>query len=139
MRKKWYQKVFRSVFTKLLVIIIVTGIALNVVIVGFFVAHRHMVESSIHQNVIQYINYLIADIGNPPSAERARKIARQTLLKIHFQNQQGKWSTAGNPPDLSRGRFYAWKESPNIRFGRYHGHSFVEVSRDNGLFIFEFA
>ena len=139
MRKKWYQKVFRSVFTKLLVIIIVTGIALNVLIVGFFVAHRHMVESSIHQNVIQYINYLIADIGNPPSAERARKIARQTLLKIHFQNQQGKWSTAGNPPDLSRGRFYAWKESPNIRFGRYHGHSFVEVSRDNGLFIFEFA
>ena len=52
MRKKWYQKVFRSVFTKLLVIIIVTGIALNVVIVGFFVAHRHMVESSIHQNFL---------------------------------------------------------------------------------------
>ena len=139
MRKKWYQKVFRSVFTKLLVILIATGIALNVVIVGFFVAHRHMVESSIHQNVIQYINYLIADIGNPPSVERAREIARQTLLKIHFQNQQDKWSTAGNPPDLSRGRFYVWKESPNIRFGRYHGHSFVEVNRDNGIFIFEFA
>ncbi len=139
MRKKWYQKVFRSVFTKLLVIIIATGIALNLVVVGFFVAHRHMVESSIHQNVIQYINYLIADIGNPPSVERAQEIARQTLLKIHFQSPQNKWSTAGNPPDLNRGRFYAWKESPNIRFGRYHGHSFVEVNRDNGLFIFEFA
>ena len=100
MRKKWYQKVFRSVFTKLLVIIIATGIALNLVVVGFFVAHRHMVESSIQQNVIQYINYLIADIGNPPSVERAREIARQTLLKIHFQSPQSKWSTAGNPPDL---------------------------------------
>ena len=139
MRKKWYQKVFRSVFTKLLVIIIATGIALNVVIVGFFIAHRHMVESSIHQNVIQYINYLIADIGNPPSVERAREIARKTLLKIHFQNQQDIWSTAGNPPDLSRGRFYVWKESPDIRFGRYHGHSFVEVKRNQGIFIFEFA
>lgn len=139
MRKKWYQRVFRSVFTKLLVIIIATGIALNLVVVGFFVAHRYMVERSIYQNVIQYINYLIADIGNPPSVERAREIARQTLLQIHFQNPRDKWSTAGNPPDLSRGRFYVWKESPNIRFGRYHGHSIVEVNRNNGLFIFEFA
>ena len=139
MRKKWYQKVFRSVFTKLLVIIIATGIALNLVVVGFFVAHRHMVESSIHQNVIQYINYLIADIGNPPSVDRAREIARQTLLEIHFQSPQNKWSTAGNPPDLDRGRFYVWKESPNFRFGRYHGHSFVEVNRNSGLFIFKFS
>jgi signal transduction histidine kinase len=139
MRKKWYQKAFRSVFTKLLLIIIVTGIALNLVVVGFFVTHRHMVERSIHQNLIQYINYLIADIGIPPSVDRAREIARQTLLEIHYQSPQNNWSTAGNPPDLSRGRFYVWKESPNIRFGRYLGHSFVEVNRNNGLFIFEFA
>ena len=139
MRKKWYHKIFRSVFTKLLVIIIATGIALNLVVAGFFVAHRHMVERSIHQNLIQYINYLIADIGTPPSVDRAREIARQTLLEIHYESPQNKWSTAGNPPDLSRGRFYVWKESPNIRFGRYHGHSFVEMNRNNGLFIFEFA
>ena len=139
MPKKWYHRIFRSVFTKLLVIIIVTGIALNLVVVGFFVAHRHMVERSIHQNLIQYINYLITDIGTPPRVDRAREIARQTLLEIHYQSPQQQWSTAGNPPDLSRGRFHVWKESPNIRFGRYHGHSFVEVNRDNGLFIFEFA
>ena len=139
MRKKWYHKIFRSVFTKLLVIIIATGIALNLVVVGFFVAHRHMVERSIHQNLIQYINYLISDIGTPPRVERAREIARQTLLEIHYQSPQQKWSTSGNPPDLRRGRFYVWKEAPNIRFGRYHGHSFVEVNRNNGLFIFEFA
>lgn len=139
MRKKWYLNVFRSVFTKLLLIIIATGIALNLAVAGFFVAHRHMVEGSIYQNLIQYINYLIADIGNPPSVDRARKIARQTLLEIHFQSPQNKWSTSGNPPDLSRRRFHIWKESPNIRLGRYHGHSFVEVNRNNGRFIFEFA
>jgi signal transduction histidine kinase len=139
MPKKWYQKIFRSVFTKLLVIIIVTGIALNLVVVGFFVAHRHMVERSIHQNLIQYINYLITDIGAPPRVDRAREIARQTSLEIHYKSPQRQWSTAGNPPDLSRGRFHVWKEFPNIRFGRYHGHSFVEVNRSNGLFIFEYA
>ena len=138
MPKKWYQKVFRSVFTKLLLIIIATGIALNLVVAGFFVAHRQMVERSIYQNLIQYINYLITDIGNPPSIDRAREIAGQTLLQIHFQSPQDRWSTAGNPPDLGSGRFYVWKESPNIRFGRYHGHSFVEVNRHNGRFIFEF-
>ncbi len=139
MPKKWYHKFFRSVFTKLLLIIIATGIALNLVVAGFFVAHRNMVEGSIHQNLVQYINYLISDIGSPPSVDRAREIARQTLLEIHYQSTQQKWSTAGSPPDLGRGRFYVWKESPNIRFGRYHGHSFVEVNRNNGLFIFEFA
>jgi signal transduction histidine kinase len=139
MRKKWYHKVFRSVFTKLLVIIIVTGIAINLVVAGFFLAHRHMTGQTIHQNLIQYINYLIADIGNPPSIDRARDIARQTLLEIHFESPQQKWSTAGNPPDLSQGRFHVWKQSPDIRFGRYQGHSLVEVNRDNGRFMFEFA
>jgi signal transduction histidine kinase len=139
MRKKWYHRIFRSVFTKLLVIIIAAGIAINLVVTGFFFAHRHMTGQTFHKNIVQYINYLIADIGTPPSIGRARKIARQTLLEIHFESPQQKWSTTGAPPDLSQGRFRVWKKSPDIRFGRFRGQSIVEVNRGHGRFMFEFA
>ena len=139
MRKKWIHRIFKSVFTKLLLIIIITGIAVNLVVGGFFWAHRHMAGRSIHQNIVQYLNYLIADIGTPPSLTRAREIATQTFLEIHYQSAQQNWSTSGNSLDISGGRFYVWKEYPNIRFGRYHGHSLVEVNHLNGRFMIEFA
>jgi len=139
MRMKWFNKIIKSVFTKLLVIIIVTGIAINLVVGGFFWAHRHMAGRTIHQNIVHYLNYLIADLGHPPSLSRAREIAKQTFLEIHYESPQQSWSTAGDPPVMKGGRFYVWKQYPNIRFGRYHGHSLVEVNHKLGRFMFEFA
>ncbi|UCE51003.1 MAG: HAMP domain-containing histidine kinase [Desulfobacterales bacterium] len=136
---KWFNKIIKSVFTKLLVIIIVTGIAINLVVGGFFWAHRHMAGRTIHQNIVHYLNYLITDLGHPPSLSRAREIAKQTFLEIHYESPQQSWSTAGDPPVMRGGRFYVWREYPNIRFGRYHGHSLVEVNHKLGRFMFEFA
>lgn len=139
MRINWFKKIIKSVFTKLLVIIIVTGIAINLIVGGVFWTHRHMAGKTIHQNIVQYINYLIADLGQPPSLSRAREIARQTSLEIYYQSPQRSWSTAGDPPKISGRRFYVWKEYPNIRFGRYHGHSLVDFNHKHGRFIFEFT
>ena len=140
MRIKWFNKIIKSVFTKLLIIIIVTGIAINLVVGGFFWTHRHMVGKTIHQNIVHYLDYLIADLGHPPSLSRAREIAKQTFLEIHYESPQQSWSTAGDPPVIrGRERFHVWREYPNTRFGRYHGHPLVEVNHKFGRFMFEFA
>ncbi|MGD8764925.1 MAG: HAMP domain-containing sensor histidine kinase [Desulfobacteraceae bacterium] len=139
MRIKWFNKIIKSVFTKLLVIIIVTGIAINLVVAGFFMAHRHMASRTIHQNIVHYLNYLLADLGEPPSLVRAQEIARKTFLEIHYEDPQQRWSTAQKPLEMSDGRFYVWKENPDIRFGRYHGRTLFEVKHGPGRFIFEFA
>ena len=139
MRIKWFNKIIKSVFTKLLMIIIVTGIAINLVVAGFLLAHRHMASRTIHQNIAHYLNYLLADLGDPPSLVRAQEIARKTFLEIHYEDPQQRWSTAQKPLEVSSGRFYVWKENPNIRFGRYHGRTLIEVHHGPGRFIFEFA
>ena len=106
MRIKWFNKIIKSVFTKLLIIIIVTGIAINLVVAGFLLAHRHMASRTIHQNIAHYLNYLLADLGNPPSLVRAQEIARKTFLEIHYEDPQQRWSTAQKPLEVNRGRFY---------------------------------
>ena len=139
MRINGFHKIIKSVFTKLLMIIIVTGITINLVVAGFFLAHRHMASRTIHQNIVHYLNYLLADLGDPPSLVRAQDIARKTFLEIHYEDPQQRWSTAQKPLKMSRGRFYVWKENPDIRFGRYHGRTLIEVNHGPGRFIFEFA
>ena len=139
MRINWFNKIIKSVFTKLLMIIIITGIAINLVVDGFFLAHRHITSRTIHQNIVHYLNYLLADLGDPPSLIRAQEIARKTFLEIHYEDPQQRWSTAQKPLKISGGRFYVWKENSNIRFGRYHGRTLIEVNRGSGRFIFEFA
>ncbi len=139
MRLRWFNKIITSVFTKLLVIIIVTGIAVNLVVGGFFWAHRYMAGKAIHRNIVHYLDYLLTDLGDPPNLIRAREIAKKTYLEIHYESPQQKWSTAENPPLISGRRFYVWKENPDIRFGRYHGRSLIEVNHGQGRVIFEFA
>lgn len=139
MRMNWFNKIIKSVFTKLLMIIIVAGIAINLVVAGFFWAHRHMAGRAIHQNIVHYLNYLLADLGDPPSLIRAQEIARKTFLEIHYESPQQRWSTAQKPLRTSAARFYVWKQNPDIRFGRYHGRTLIEVNREPARFIFEFA
>jgi signal transduction histidine kinase len=137
MRINGFDKIFKSVFTKLLLIIIVTGIAINIIVAGFFITHRSSAGSTIHKNIVHYLNYLIADLGDPPSLSRARQIASQTSLVIHFKGQGLSWSTSGSPPTVSRRRLYEYKEDPGIRFGRYHRHSIIEIDHQKGRFVFE--
>jgi signal transduction histidine kinase len=139
MRISSFNKIIKSVFTKLLLIIIVTGIAINILVGGFIFAHRPTAKSTIHKNIVHYLNYLITDLGNPPSLDRARDIARQTSLAIHFQGPASRWSTTGTPPVLNRRRLYEYENDPNIRFGRHRKHSVIEINHQKGRFVFELA
>jgi hypothetical protein len=85
MPAQWFKKIFRSVFTKLLVVIILAGICINLVVGGFFVHLRNSFIGPFHKNVVQYLNYLIADMGAPPTLDRAREIARQSFLEIRYE------------------------------------------------------
>ena len=138
MRNNWLNKIVKSVFTKLLAIILITGFCINLVVAGFFWAHRVKSYSTFQQTVSHYLNYLLDDLGTPPSLGRAKEIAKQSSLDIHFVGSGLNWSTSGNLPALNKARFFRWHENPDIRFGRYRGRSLVEVSHEKGRFVFEF-
>ena len=136
MRIKFFNRIIRSVFTKLLTVIILAGICINLVVGGFFWHYRNLAGGPFHKNVVQYLNYLIADMGNPPNPERAREIARQSLLEIRYESPALSWSTSDDLPGALSGRFRAWRQEPNVRLGKYHNRYVIEVDRKPGRFIF---
>jgi signal transduction histidine kinase len=136
MSTKWFNKIFRSVFTKLLVIIILTGICINLVVGGFFIHLRNQFVGPFHKNVVQYLNYLIADMGKPPNLDRAREIARQSFLEIRYESPDLRWATSNKLPTDLKGRFNAWHQNPDIRYGKYRGRHVIEVEKAAGRFIF---
>ena len=136
MRINWFKKIIRSVFTKLLVVIIVTGICVNLVVGGFFWHYRSAAGRPLHKNILQYLNYIIADLGDPPRLERAKTLGRQASLQIYFEGADTSWTTAENFSDVNNAHWRDWSKNPLIRIGRYHGHHFVELSHDSGRFVF---
>lgn len=139
MPTNWFNKIIRSVFTKLLAVIVIAGICINVVVGGFFWHYRNLSGGPFHKNVVQYLNYLIGDLGTPPSLERAREIARQSSLQIRYEGPGLSWTTSGDLPAVFKGRFFAWSQNPDIRIGRYRGRHIIEVDKQSGRFIFGLA
>ena len=136
MRKNWLNKIFRSVFTKLLIVILLTGIAVNLVVGGFFWMHRVAAGRLLHKNVLQYMNYIISDLGTPPNLERARQVAEQASLRIYFEGGNQRWATASEIYDFQKAHWRSWSKNPAISIGRYRGHHFVEIDHDLGRFVF---
>ena len=136
MRIKFFNRIIRSVFTKLLAVIILAGVCINLVVGGFFWHYRNLAGGPFHKNVVQYLNYLIGDMGSPPSLERAREIARESLLEIRYQSPDLNWSTSNDLPAVYKGRFIAWPQNPEVRLGKYRGRYVIEVDRKPGRFIF---
>lgn len=132
----WFKKIIRSVFTKLLLVIVLTGICVNIVVGGFFWVHRSAAGRPLHKNILQYLDYIIDDIGTPPSLERARQIGRQAALQIYYDGQESSWSTTDNFSDIQQVHWRDWSRDPLIRIGRYHGHHFVELTHASGRYIF---
>ena len=135
----WFKKFFNSVFTKMVMIILIAGIAINVTLWGFFWAYRAMAGRPFHSNIHQYLNYVIDDLGTPPSYERAAALARQAGLQIHFQGPNSSWSTSPDTIDRHRIHFRAWGDKPNIRGGMSHGRFYIEYRHVRGDFIFELS
>jgi signal transduction histidine kinase len=136
MRINFFNRIIRSVFTKLLVVIILTGICINLVVGGFFIHLRNQFVGPFHKNVVQYLNYLIADMGNPPTLNRALKIARESFLEIRYQSPGLSWTTSDELPTDLKGRFNAWHQNSDIRYGKYRGRHVLEVDKATGRFIF---
>jgi signal transduction histidine kinase len=136
MRINFFNRIIRSVFTKLLVVIILTGICVNLVVGGFFIHLRNQFVGPFHKNVVQYLNYLIADMGNPPNLDRAREIARQSFLEIRYESPDLRWATSNELPTDLKGRFNAWHQNPDVRYGKYRGRHVIEVDKAAGRFIF---
>ncbi len=129
-------KIIKSVFTKLLIVILITGVCVNLIVGGFFWIHRSWVGRPLQQNIYQYLLYIINDLGDPPSLARARQIADVSYLQIRYDGSDQSWSTAEDFTALPKAHWRSGSENPDVRVGRYRGRHFVEIKHPAGRFIF---
>jgi signal transduction histidine kinase len=126
----------RSVFTQLLAILLVAGLAINGSVIVFFGAIRHKATDSYNPHLLRYVDYLIADIGLPPDLDRARKIAGDTGMVIHYDADQTRWSTGSDQTMMPLDRYRIWYHSDHLQAGSRHGNHFVRRATDDGTYTF---
>ena len=126
-----------SVFTKLLVIFFLVFAAIIIVVGGAFRhAVRDIPNAPMRQNVLQYVRYILQDLGPSPSLERAKRIADKTSLAIGYESPGNTWSTSnlGRLPDNRHMK--TWQTEPLIRGGIRDGKLAVVVSEGTGRYTF---
>ena len=135
-----FKNIFHSIFAKLLLVILVSGMLINLTM-GGFIHHifQKMVGTPFQKNIVQYVEYLVTDLGDPPSLEKAVEISKKASLKIHYQSPDYSWSTENKQPNLNLMHLTLWQKNPDIKIGEVHDRHIVIVTRDSGRLLFEFS
>jgi len=130
-------RIFTSLFSKLLLIVLATGFFVNLLVAGFFIHHkRQSVKDPIVHNAINYLNYLIKDIGSPPDLEKAKAISQRYSLHIYYKSPDRTWATTETPLPAAA---HSWRlkvegKDYDIRVSR--GQHMITLYKGNGRFTF---
>jgi len=129
------KKITGSVFTKIILILLITGLAIHLVLGGFFM---RTFRGIFHKNAAQYIQYLIKDMGLPPDPEKAWEISRKTGIDIRYESADLDWTTSAELPPLDKLRLKNVPGEPHVRFGRHFGRRVlvVNVGKSDRVFVF---
>ena len=133
---KGIRRIFSSIFTKLLLILIVAGICITLVISYSFRGGTLQYREAVQENVAQYLNYLVRDLGDPPDLEKAEKIAQQYSLKIRYESPKITWSTSESIPPVDQIELSRWREIPELHFAHYQGIHLIALRQGEGIFLF---
>lgn len=126
---KFVRKKINSIFFKLLVVILCTGLCINIAIGAVFhQIFKNLTETPLEKNIVQYASYLVADLGVPPQLARAMEIADNASLKIRYDGPDTGWSTSPDIPDINKHRTNIWHEAEGVKIGKYRSHYLVEIA-----------
>ena len=132
------RKIFHSVFIRLLFVIMAAGICLNLLMGGMFHwVYKSLSQTPLQRNLIQYAQYLITDLGSPPSLARAQVLSKKSDLAIRFEGKETSWATAPDIPALDLHRWRVWHADERVIIGRIRGHHLVVIDHELGRFTFD--
>jgi len=140
MKHRFLQRILHSVFTKLLIVLLITGLFINISVGVFFKKAFQLSDyhgGPFREHIYQYASSLIQEMGNPPDLDRAMDITTKIPVEIRYEGNDFHWSTSTDVPDLHRLHFHTRNTEDKIRIVRYHKDFFIVVSHDPGVFIFK--
>jgi signal transduction histidine kinase len=137
-KSKIKHRLFGSIFTKLLAVILLTGLAIQMAVGIFFWHLRSEAGREYGQNLAHYLTLVVSEIGNPPDFEKAAALAAAGAFHLRYTGPERSWSTAENVPQaLPERRRAAWQPQPGVAAVFSRGRVLVEFQQAPGKFIFE--
>jgi signal transduction histidine kinase len=128
--------VHRSVFAKLVLIMVVMAFCLVGLVAGFFIHFVNpVVAGSVDRMLGDYAKRIAQDA---PPQEEARRLARRLALQVRYEGPDGAWTTDATLPTIAE----ASSERRSGWLRPAWGHSRYVVSAPNGghyLFVWEFG
>lgn len=132
------KKIQSSIFTKLLLVIIMTGIIVIVLIGSFLKYYTHKMKPPFEKNAIHYTNYIIREIGTPPDIVKASEIAQNLSLQIRFESPDFKWTTNEKLISFKNFDEQNLNEKENIKTDFEKGIYYLTLQQDSGRYLFAF-
>ncbi len=145
------REISRSLSARLLGIFILTAIVYTVVgrFVYLLVLDQDYLREVVGAHISLHADYVLNDIGSPPSIERARAITERVPVDIRLSGPGLDWASDPTFPRIeqipfgpipidflgldkkSQQNLESWaKNLKLVRFGEYRRHAFVELARD---------
>lgn len=126
---------FRSVFFKLLLLVIVFGVFINLAVWFFLRFSTDVRPKKIFPNYIMKMNeYIVKDIGSPPDTIKARKICEDLNINLRYQSHDFNWTSSETVPTLD-----ILSESPEFK-DRFPYDDVIRMHFDNHpINIFKFS
>lgn len=116
---------FNSVFSKLLIILIVTGILINISVLLFFkFGFSDKYRKPFRKNIYEHIHYLVEDIGQPADPEMAKYVSLKTGFDVFYKRKNVTWQTGTD--SLTFEQLRSKIDEKNIRNYRFKKHFMTE-------------
>lgn len=109
-RPPWWRRARRSLRVRLVLLFLLLAVATSAVfLAGIGRALSSGWRGTVEPLVADYADRLVAEIGAPPSVQRAQAIAARLPLVVHISGPQVNWASGPRPP---RGPRWARTERP---------------------------
>jgi len=121
---KQYCRSRRHTLSGKLIILFVAMAIILAVVVGSIIAwsFRTHFEENIRPHLMQYMEYIRADIGSPPSLKNAQALANKLAIEIHYFSAHHQWATHDRALNFDDLDFYRQYKQGNAEYGFGHGY-----------------
>jgi signal transduction histidine kinase len=126
----------RSVFTKILVVILVAVFCVNLLVFGIFRAQRRSSGAAFQNILSRYLEYLIKEMGTPPDLDMARENIQGGLISIQYTGRDGVQAMGESFAPPRTLRWHAWEDHPQIRSALWRTRFLIEVRHPAGTYLF---
>lgn len=118
MKINYFSKLRNSLFLKILLVFILGYAAIGIFSI---ITHETLLRNArfpkIQRNGVNYSNYIIKDLGNPPDTLAAKRLTDELNIQIRFKNDALEWKSHPETPEFTALDLPVYDAGAQIRAG----------------------